>query len=65
MYAIRSYYVSSKETLKNYQLGTSANIVRIKRALENKEIIDIQGDTISILDPMYRFWLKKEYFKIN
>ncbi len=56
---------SSKETLKNYQLGTSANIVRIKRALENKEIIDIQGDTISILDPMYRFWLKKEYFKIN
>ncbi|MGD9930858.1 MAG: ATP-binding protein [Mangrovibacterium sp.] len=56
---------SSKETLQNYQLGTSANIVRIKRALENKEIIDIQGDNISVLDPMYRFWLEKEYFKIN
>ncbi|MCW0482673.1 AAA family ATPase [Gaoshiqia sediminis] len=56
---------SSKETLQNYQLGTSANIVRIKRTLENKEIIDIQGANISILDPMFRFWLEKEYFKIN
>jgi AAA+ ATPase superfamily predicted ATPase len=55
---------SSKETLATYQLGTSANIIRIKRALENKEIIDIQANKISILDPMYKSWLKTHFFKI-
>ncbi len=54
---------SSKETLATYKLGTSANIVRIKRALENKEIIDIQSNKISILDPMYKSWLQNSYFK--
>lgn len=55
---------SSKETLDSYQLGTSANIVRIKKALENKEVIDIQPGKIEIMDPMYQYWLKTKFFKI-
>jgi uncharacterized protein len=37
---------SSKDTLDNYELGTSPNITRIKKALENKEIIDLHGQEI-------------------
>lgn len=54
---------SSKETLDEYKIGTSANVVRVKKALENKEIIDILGSKISLLDPMYKSWLKTYYFK--
>lgn len=56
--------LSSKETLQEYKLGTSANVVKIKKTLENKEIIDIQANEISILDPMYKSWLKTQFFKI-
>jgi hypothetical protein len=54
--------LSSAKTLLHYQIGTSANVQRIKEALINKEIIDIQGNDISFLDPMYKLWLKKYYF---
>lgn len=54
--------MSSKDTLEKYQLGTSANIIRIKEALINKEIIDTSGAEILILDPIYKHWLKKYYF---
>jgi len=37
--------------------------VKIKKTLENKEIIDIRGKNIAILDPMYKNWLKSRYFK--
>ena len=55
---------SSKETLDEYRIGSSANVVRVKKTLENKEIIDIQAGHISLMDPMYKHWLKKTYFKI-
>lgn len=54
--------LSSKDIIRKYKLGTSANVSRIKQALENKEIIEIQGDKIEFLDPMYHSWLKKHYF---
>ncbi|HOT89540.1 MAG TPA: ATP-binding protein [Bacteroidales bacterium] len=56
--------LSSKKTLHEFNLGTSANILRIKQALTNKEIIDIQGGKIIFLDPIYKYWLKKYYYKI-
>lgn len=54
--------VSSKEVLETYQLGTSANIPRIKDALLEKEIIDIHFSKIEFTDPVYKSWLKKYYF---
>lgn len=54
---------SSKNMLDEYQLGSSANVVRIKKALENKEIIDILAGNILLLDPMYKSWLTTRFFK--
>jgi hypothetical protein len=53
---------SSQEVLKNYRLGTSANLKKIKTALLSKEIIDIQGKTIEILDPIFKLWLTEDLF---
>ncbi len=55
---------SSVSTISDYQLGTSANVSKIKKALVNKEIIDIQSDVVAFLDPFYNYWLKKYFFKL-
>lgn len=55
--------LSSSKTIKKYRLGTSANIPRIKTALENKELIDIVGRQINFNDPLFELWLKRKYFK--
>jgi len=52
-----------QENLQKYRLGTSANIIRIKDALQSKEIIDITAKNIEIQDPVFKLWLKEEYFK--
>lgn len=53
---------SAAETIHEYKLGTSANIARIKTALENKELIDIAGKEIKLNDPLFECWLKRKYF---
>ena len=49
-----------KDVLEKYNLGTSANITRIKKALTEKEFIDID-DTgeLRIADPVLVLWLKR------
>ncbi len=48
-----------KEILQRYQLGTSANIRRLKTSLENKELIDISGKIVSFNDPVFKLWFRK------
>ncbi|MBA3899234.1 MAG: ATP-binding protein [Bacteroidetes bacterium] len=55
--------LSAQETLYQYQLGTSANVAKSRNALINKEIIDVIGKEVFILDPIYKLWLKTYYFK--
>jgi len=57
-------HLSSQKVLKEYQLGTSANVLKVKKVLSNNEIIDLQGESITFIDPLYKFWLKKYYFKL-
>ena len=54
--------LSSKDTIASYHLGTSANVVRLKKTLISREIIDEDAGKISILDPLFSFWLKNIYF---
>ncbi len=53
---------SSKYAIETYQLGTSANVIRIKKALIKKEIIDVQHSSYLFLDPLYEYWLRHYYF---
>ena len=50
--------LSSKEIVNKYQLGTSANVLKIKKVLIQKELIDDQAG-IYFLDPVYELWFKK------
>ncbi len=49
--------LSSKETMQKYNLGTSAGVVRQKKVLFEKEIIDEINGEIVFIDPLYQYWL--------
>lgn len=53
--------LSSKNALDNYQLGTSANVVKIKRTLGKKELIDIINGRVDYVDPVFKRWIIREY----
>jgi energy-coupling factor transporter ATP-binding protein EcfA2 len=54
--------LSAKEVLQRYDLGTSANIKNLKKALLEKDIIDIlPGNKIEVQDPIFLLWLKRVY----
>ena len=55
--------LSSKQTLQVYRIGTSGNVVRIKQALMEREVIDVRGNEITFQDPLFEAWLKRDWFK--
>ncbi len=55
--------LSSKESIKKYNLGTSANVNKIKEALLKNEIIDIQSGKVEFIDPAFELWFKKNIVK--
>jgi AAA+ ATPase superfamily predicted ATPase len=58
--AARETNFTSKEVLKKYELGTSANIKNLKNALLEKDLIDILPQkTIELQDPALLLWLNK------
>lgn len=54
---------SAVKNLRDYHLGTSGNVNRIKESLINKEIIDITGQKIEFLDPLFKTWFSTVYTK--
>lgn len=55
--------LSSKRTIKKYNLSSSASVNRSKEALVQKEIIDVFNKEIEFLDPLLKIWIKKTYIK--
>ena len=51
---------TAQEVLQKYQLGSSANVSVIKRALVNKELVEIEKRKAVITDPVLAIWLKRE-----
>ncbi|MGM9741289.1 MAG: ATP-binding protein [Candidatus Cryptobacteroides sp.] len=51
---------TTQETLQKYQLGSSANVSIVKRALVKKELIEIEKRNVIIPDPIMVVWLKRE-----
>ena len=54
--------MSSTRVLSEYRLETSANVTRARKSLVKKDILDDKAGKISFQDPMYRHWLKSNYF---
>jgi hypothetical protein len=54
--------LSSAGVMSKYRLGSSANVTRSRRSLIEKDILDDKAGSLSFQDPMYRYWLKTNYF---
>lgn len=57
--------LTSKATLAKYNLGTSANVLQLKKRLIELDIIDEMQGRIQFLDPLYKHWLATRYFDIH
>lgn len=55
--------LSSKETINTYNLGTSANVSKVKEALLKREIIDLQAGNVEFVDPAFELWFRKNILK--
>ncbi|MCQ2304584.1 MAG: ATP-binding protein [Bacteroidales bacterium] len=49
---------SRKEILTRYDLGTAANITRLKKSLEDKDLIDIEAKKVTFNDPVFAHWIR-------
>ena len=54
-------HFSAKGVKQQYNLGNPNTIVKNKKVLQNKDIIEKQNDAFVFVDPVYRLWFKKEY----
>ncbi len=52
---------STQEVLQKYQLGSSANVNIIKRALVKKDLIEVEKRQVIIPDPIMKVWLRREF----
>lgn len=52
---------TSVRNMKKYELASSANVARIKQALDQKEIIDIERKRITLTDPVFKTWIRRNY----
>jgi len=56
---------NSKKVMSEYKMGTSANISKIKKALQEKEIIELSNNKIDFVDPVYKLWFKRKILKMD
>lgn len=56
---VNSGYMS-EAVLAKYSLGTKSNISRIIKTLNDKELIEKDGNTIRMADPVFFQWFKRE-----
>ncbi|MCP4148645.1 MAG: ATP-binding protein [bacterium] len=53
--------LSSARIIRKYKLSTSANVAKLKKALEKKEVIDILDKKPVFIDPVFELWFKRYY----
>lgn len=51
--------INRKETIEEFELGSSANIAIIKKALQKKELIEVEGKNMYFSDPIFIHWLRQ------
>ena len=54
-------HFSSQAVKQIYNLGNPNTIVKNRKTLQNKDIIEKQNDAFVFVDPIYRLWFKEEY----
>lgn len=55
--------LTSKDVIQKYNLGTSASVIKAKRSLVGKEIIDEHKKDLYFLDPGFELWFNQNIVK--
>lgn len=50
---------SRKDIIKKYRLESSANVQAVKKALQKRDLINIDGQEITFNDSLFKLWLKR------
>ncbi len=53
---------TSAEVMRKYRISSPMSVFRSKKALVEKDILDINAGTVSFQDPIYAWWLRHCYF---
>lgn len=53
--------LSSIQNILKYDIGTSANVVKIRKSLEKKEIVDLINSYVVFVDPVFELWFIRYY----
>ena len=53
---------TTMDTIRRFNLGSSAHVKRMTMALENKEVLDFQGPHTEWIDPLFKIWLEERYW---
>ena len=56
---------TSVESMRSFKLGTPRNVSKSRTSLENADIIDVSNGKVSMLDPAFELWLRREYFRAS
>jgi hypothetical protein len=51
--------LSGQDVIRKYKLGSSANVVKIKNALEEREILDYWNPYPEFNDPFFKLWIQR------
>ena len=52
--------------IEKYVLNSSANVRRVKDALQKKEILYFtDNDEPVIIDPLFEYWLRNNYYRMG
>lgn len=57
--------LSSSETMRNFDLGTSASVVKNRKILEQNDVIHEQEGSYEFLDPAFEIWFRKVFFGVE
>ena len=51
----------TQEVLEKYELHSSANVTRVRMALEKKEVLEFIGTKPRFLDPLFKIWFSERF----
>lgn len=58
MTAEKTAIINNKKVIEQFELGSTSNIAIIKKALQKKELIEIEGKEIKFADPLFPHWFR-------
>lgn len=53
---------TTMETIRRFDLGSSAHVKRMTMALEQKEVLDFMGKKTEWVDPLFKIWLEERFW---